>query len=369
MNCENQQGSLDFQKIYKNAWQLFLLGEHRKCCKYIQETTQNYQLYDLHEPDYFRLLALHIRLMQELNLTDEIRQFQNLIEQFVKSNHSPSCELYYCYSLILFLNRQFNCFDFYVEKTIELCLESKNFEYLTQAMLAKAVRLNQLEMYDAAFVNLEKVSSLIEVLNINRLKYSFLITKAIYQIEVKKFKESLELLYQASELLRQEKSLLLHANVFRTIGKVYSKMGQYLMAKSYYQMANNLIENNECVRLGMILKEDLRELELNMQKSIDANQKWLLGENSLNHPLKGYLEFKGQQSLVILLKLLMSESNRVFSKEEIVRTLWQEEYNPLIHDNRIYVTVKRLRVFLEVNYKSPQYLIRKRGGYLFNQEI
>jgi DNA-binding winged helix-turn-helix (wHTH) protein len=141
------------------------------------------------------------------------------------------------------------------------------------------------------------------------------------------------------------------------------------MAKSYYQMANNLVENNECVRLGMILKQDFRDLELYMQKSIDANQKWQLGENSLNHPLKGYLEFKGQQSLVILLKLLMSESNRVFSKEEIVRTLWQEEYNPLIHDNRIYVTVKRLRVFLEVNYKSPQYLIRKRGGYLFNQEI
>lgn len=63
-----------------------------------------------------------------------------------------------------------------------------------------------------------------------------------------------------------------------------------------------------------------------------------------------------------LLKLLSSSPNEVFTREQILKTIWGYDY---YGDARtVDVTVRRLREKIETNTAAPKYLLTKRGmGY------
>jgi DNA-binding winged helix-turn-helix (wHTH) protein len=61
-----------------------------------------------------------------------------------------------------------------------------------------------------------------------------------------------------------------------------------------------------------------------------------------------------------LLKYLLSRLGEFFSKETLVTHVWHENYNPLVHDSRIYVAVRRLRDLLD---KKSHLLVTKDGKY------
>ncbi len=55
--------------------------------------------------------------------------------------------------------------------------------------------------------------------------------------------------------------------------------------------------------------------------------------------------------LMALLELFIRNHGSYFSKEELIQKIWNENYNPLIHDSRIYVNVQRLRQLLRDDLK------------------
>ena len=65
----------------------------------------------------------------------------------------------------------------------------------------------------------------------------------------------------------------------------------------------------------------------------------------------------------------MSQPGSIYSKESLVEKIWQQKYNPLVHDNKIYVTIKRLRELLEPDYKNPKYIFRTKEGYYMSKKI
>nr|WP_295905720.1 hypothetical protein [uncultured Bdellovibrio sp.] len=48
--------------------------------------------------------------------------------------------------------------------------------------------------------------------------------------------------------------------------------------------------------------------------------------------------------------------------------VWSQIYDPDLHDNLIYVSIKRLRTLIEPDLESPRYILRDRKGYYFNQQ-
>ena len=91
--------------------------------------------------------------------------------------------------------------------------------------------------------------------------------------------------------------------------------------------------------------------------------------NSVTERKKGKVNFKNQFILLDLLHLFMKNPGRVFPKEELVKKIWKQEYNPAIHDNKIYVTIKRLRKMIEPDYDKPKYVFRAKNGYYLNKSI
>jgi len=65
-----------------------------------------------------------------------------------------------------------------------------------------------------------------------------------------------------------------------------------------------------------------------------------------------------------LLKFLAASPRRVFSRDELLRDVWQYDY---LGDNRsVDVAIRRLREKIEVDSANPKYILTKRGvGYYF----
>ncbi len=66
-----------------------------------------------------------------------------------------------------------------------------------------------------------------------------------------------------------------------------------------------------------------------------------------------------------LLKFLVTQPNRVFSREELLENVWGYEYYGDVRT--VDVTIRRLREKIENDPSLPRYIITKRGiGYYFN---
>jgi tetratricopeptide (TPR) repeat protein len=53
-------------------------------------------------------------------------------------------------------------------------------------------------------------------------------------------------------------------------------------------------------------------------------------------------------------------------KEELVQKVWEENYNPVIHDDRIYKAIGRLRKLLGDDQQAPRYLTQMGRNYVLN---
>ena len=84
---------------------------------------------------------------------------------------------------------------------------------------------------------------------------------------------------------------------------------------------------------------------------------------------KGRVSFKNQNILWNILNLLISCPGKAVSKKTLVESVWKQSYNPLLHDNKVYVTLKRLREMVEQNSRRPVYIQRDKTGYYLPEDI
>ena len=79
-------------------------------------------------------------------------------------------------------------------------------------------------------------------------------------------------------------------------------------------------------------------------------------EKKLLERKKGKIDFKNQFILLDMLKLFLRSPGEVYSKEALVKAVWKQDYDPSVHDNKIYVTIKRLRQLIEPDFDKPKYI-------------
>jgi DNA-binding winged helix-turn-helix (wHTH) protein len=78
---------------------------------------------------------------------------------------------------------------------------------------------------------------------------------------------------------------------------------------------------------------------------------------------RGVIDVTKMDLLMKLLSLLGENPGQPVSKEKICEVLWREEYHPLRHDNKIYVTIRRLRTLLNDKMDRPELILTKDGQY------
>ena len=83
----------------------------------------------------------------------------------------------------------------------------------------------------------------------------------------------------------------------------------------------------------------------------------------------GVINFKHRFVLLEIL-FLLAKTRQYFDKEALAKSIWGDEYNPLIHDKLIYTSVSRLRKLIEPKSGEVKrkYIIRGKDGYTFNPQ-
>lgn len=74
------------------------------------------------------------------------------------------------------------------------------------------------------------------------------------------------------------------------------------------------------------------------------------------------LDFADREVLWAFSHLFIKNPGVFFSKEELVKRVWKETYNPLVHDTRIYTSTRRLRSFVEP-LLGASFIMTRDGAY------
>lgn len=253
----------------------------------------------------------------------------------------------------------------YFQNALTIGLKNENKKDMCYGIAGSAIAYSQLGKYQEALQELYNLKVFFEVLPLPELKISSQILNGVILRKMGRYDESLEILWRCHEYLKTEKNHHLYLQLLYAIGVTYQDQGDIDLAKIYLQLLKKSMDPNSFVRLAKDTEKRLIEIGVSDQDEYDLI--FDLTNNSVMERKKGRVDFNNQFILLELLHLLMKYPGQTFSKEAIVEKIWNQEYSPVIHDNKIYVTIKRLRKMIEPDYNKPKYIFRAKNGYFFNK--
>lgn len=168
---------------------------------------------------------------------------------------------------------------------------------------------------------------------------------------------------KALEINKYHKNLIGYFYLLYEKAMTYFQLGKTDLSKTYVDLLLISLPDKDVTRL----KKLVHDLENKLNKSfefdliIDRRHCKIIEKN------KGEINFGGQDLIMDLFIMFTQNPGKIYSKETLAQIIWNENYNSSIHDNKIYVTIKRLRTLIEPNIENPQYILRSRNGYYLNQ--
>lgn len=139
------------------------------------------------------------------------------------------------------------------------------------------------------------------------------------------------------------------------------KLQNKKQAKIFFNLAEqNITDDRKVLKIYMNKLKQKKEFQF---ENVDYDIVFDLDNHNIIEKEKGCIEFKNQFVLVNLLKLFLQNPGVCYSKKNLVKKIWNQEYLPKSHDNKIYVTIKRLRELVEVNSNKPKYICYSSLGY------
>ncbi len=155
----------------------------------------------------------------------------------------------------------------------------------------------------------------------------------------------------------------------------YLELGDKDMAISYFVSKAQSLANDEVPTAPSqpTLREKIEYVEpVNNHTVLDESEADLIfdaGARSLIIKGRGIVDFGNQFTMIDLMLLFVKNHGTVYSKEALIEYLWKEPYDPVAHDNKIYVTIRRLRQLVEEKGKRPRYIIKCRNGYCLSKLV
>lgn len=316
--------------------------------------------------EYLKSLNDLLRIYAEKEDTVKIQTTkEKLQDTALNSEFEMSSYTYYTLGVCAAYKGQFDTSLDYFQKALTLSLKKENKKDMCFAITGLAIVYSQLGKYQEALQELYNLKVFFEVLPLPELKISSQILNGVILRKMGRHEQSLEVLWDCYEHLKLEKNHYFYLQLLYAIGVTYQEQGDIELAKIYLQLLKRSIDPNSFVRLAKDTEKRLIEIGCSNQDEYDLIFDML--NNSVIERKKGKVDFNNQFILLELLHLFMKYPGETFSKEAIVKKIWNQEYSPVIHDNKIYVTIKRLRKMIEPDYNKPKYIFRAKNGYFFNK--
>lgn len=252
-------------------------------------------------------------------------------------------------------------------QAIDWAIRSEDKEALASPLYGAATVLYARKRYDEALHELERLDILLSCLHLPDLVSASHLLRAMVYRNMGRIDEALKAAWASFESLKHHPHLVLYLHTLCVLGTIFQSKGDSTAARLYLDLAERSLKRDELPRIARLVDEAWVSLGAIRQTDFDImfdTRTGVLVEKSV-----GEIRFEGQFILRDLLRIFLENPGRIFTKEDLVKAIWKENYNPEIHDNKIYVTIKRLRKLLTSEGGGSDYILRAKTGYFLNPKI
>ncbi len=317
---------------------------------------------------YLNCMNLLLRIYAETEQYEEINLAKEKIQDLVlKEGFELNSKTYYTLAVCASYKGQIDTAMDYLQKALALALAADNKEDICHAIFGLAMCYSHptLARYSDALKEIYNLQVFFQVYQMPDLQASSLFLNADILKQMKKYDEAIEVLWKAYDIVRETRNVVMSNYLMGALADTYYEIGDKDMARTYITLAQKSVDTENHKRLARMVKSLAEKIGGETQSNFD------LIFDEVNHAViekkLGKIDFKNQFILLDLLRLFVQNQGQVYSKEFLVENVWKQPYDPAIHDNKIYVTIKRLRKLIEPDYEKPKYIFRAKNGYYMNK--
>lgn len=310
------------------------------------------------------LLRIHAEReeFEEINLTKE--RLQDLV---LNEGFELTSKTYYTLAVCASYKNQIDTATDYLQKALAIALASDNKEDICHAIFGLAMVYSHptVGRYSDALKEIYNLQVFFQVYSMPDLQASSLFLNAEILKQMQKYDEAIEVLWKAYDIVKTTRNVVMSNYLMGAMADTYFEIGDKDMARTYITLAQRSVDADNHRRLGRMVKQLAEKIGGETQSNFD------LIFDEVNHSVVekklGKIDFKNQFILLDLLRLFVQNQGQIYSKEYLVENVWRQPYDPAVHDNKIYVTIKRLRKLIEPDYEKPKYIFRAKNGYYMNK--
>ncbi len=345
---------------YDRAEYLKALERFEKACELYLENKQF--------PMYIDSLNYVLRILVEREEVSRIQSTKEKLQDLVmRENLELGSRTHYMLGLCSYYREgQESVALDYFQKSLKIALDKDNKIDMCYAIYGIANACYASGRLEDALKELYNLEVFFGAIALPDLQISSRLLNGLIHRNRGEYEKGLECFWQAYELLKGGMNMLLYFNALYGLGSTYQRSGEVQLARLYLQLGVRSINENELPRMARMLKKTLAELGHDL-KSDEFDLVFDPGSNSVVEKNLGRVDFKNQFILIELLHLFMRNPGRIFPKDALVKKVWNQDYVPEVHDNKIYVTIKRLRQLIEPDFNKPKYIFRGKNGYYLNK--
>lgn len=249
-------------------------------------------------------------------------------------------------------------------QAIDFAMLGEDKEALAAPLYGSATVLYAQHRYSESLKELERLDVLLSCLRLPDLTSASFLLRAMILRNQQRPDEALRAAWAAFDSLKHNPNLVLYLHSLSTLGTVLIQKGDTTSASLYLDLANRTLKRDQFPRIARLIDEAIVTLGGAAVSEFDL--KFDTRTGVLLEKSKGEIRFEGQFILRDLLRAFLESPGRVFTKQDLAEEVWKENYDSGIHDNKIYVTIKRLRKMLENQVDKSDYILRAKNGYFLN---
>lgn len=315
---------------------------------------------------YLKCQNYLLRMFAEREESENIRVTKERLQDLVlKEGFELNAKTYYTLGICASYKGQLDVALDYFQKSLAIALAADNKHDICYAISGLAVTYYSLDRLSEALKEIYNLQVFFQVMTLRDLKLASQMLNGHILRKMKKYEQALEIFWECYELLRAEKNMFIYLSLLYGMALTYKESGETDMARMYLKLAKKSADPDNLKYLSRHI--DVQLGELGVTSSDDYDLIFDAVTNSVVERKKGRVDFKNQFILLDMLRLFMKQPGAVYSKEHLVKQVWRQEYDPTVHDNKIYVTIKRLRKLIEPDYDKPRYIFRAKNGYYLNK--
>ncbi len=317
---------------------------------------------------FLKCYNLLLRIYAEREEYDLINSTKERLQDLVlKEGFELNSKTYYTLALCAsYKNQQETALD-YLQKALAIALAADVKEDICHAIfgLAFVYSSHPINRLPEALKEIYNLQVFFQVYNLPELKISTSMLNADILRKLRKFDEAIDVVWKTYDDLRETKNMVTGTYLLALLGSIYSDAGDKDMAQMYLKLAQKTVDHKNQIRLSKMIKNYIEKLGGFVDRGFD-----LIFEEE-NHAVVerklGRIDFKNQFILLDLLRIFVQNQGSICSKEYLVENVWKQPYDPGVHDNKVYVTIKRLRKLIEPDFDKPKYIFRAKNGYYMNK--